>query len=187
MLPQHGLMSGAMSGLRIRTDETLGCRRGVRELNHSAMGPAPTLIILTFRSSMKQAPWTYKALYFCIFLKLSLLCLPTQHDSLKSELRDTFHQVRIYLNVTQFLVHLTNAVLLGKLFNLSEPRFLHLSSEIRGPDLLGVLWVEVRKLMREAGGDAFCRVFHVCSAHTWSFRPCFHFRVCIFSHFIFNF
>ena len=31
MLPQRGLMSGAMSAPRIRTDETLGClQRGVR-------------------------------------------------------------------------------------------------------------------------------------------------------------
>ena len=39
--PQCGLMSGAMSTPRIRTCETLGCGSGARELNHSAMGPAP--------------------------------------------------------------------------------------------------------------------------------------------------
>ena len=39
-LPQHGLMSGAMSTLRIRTGETPGLRSGTQELNHSATGPA---------------------------------------------------------------------------------------------------------------------------------------------------
>ena len=41
MPPQQGLMSGAMSAPRIWTGETLGCRSGVCEPNHSAMGPAP--------------------------------------------------------------------------------------------------------------------------------------------------
>ena len=40
MLPQRGLMSGAMSVPRIRTGETLRRRSGVRELNHLATGPA---------------------------------------------------------------------------------------------------------------------------------------------------
>ena len=38
MLPQHGLMSSAMSVPRI---QTLGHHSGARELNHSAMEPAP--------------------------------------------------------------------------------------------------------------------------------------------------
>ena len=42
MPPQHGLMSGAMSTPRTRTGETLGCQSRARELNHSAMGPAPS-------------------------------------------------------------------------------------------------------------------------------------------------
>ena len=41
MLPQRGLMSSAMSTPWIRTSETLGCRNGVCELNHSATGLAP--------------------------------------------------------------------------------------------------------------------------------------------------
>ena len=41
MLPQHGLMSGAMSIPRIRTGETLGRRSGAHELNHSAAGLTP--------------------------------------------------------------------------------------------------------------------------------------------------
>ena len=40
-LPQRALMSSAMSVPRIRTNETLGACSGVRELNHSAKGPAP--------------------------------------------------------------------------------------------------------------------------------------------------
>ena len=43
MLPQHGLMSGAMSAPRIRTGETLGRGGGSRELNHSATGPVPVI------------------------------------------------------------------------------------------------------------------------------------------------
>ena len=42
-LPQRGLMSSAMSAPRIRTSETLGCRSGVRELNHSATASVPVL------------------------------------------------------------------------------------------------------------------------------------------------
>ena len=44
MLPQRGLMSGAMSAPRIRTSGTPGHGSGALELNHSAMGP--TLICL---------------------------------------------------------------------------------------------------------------------------------------------
>ena len=40
-MPQHGLMSGAMSPPRTRTGETLGRWSRAHELNHSAMGPAP--------------------------------------------------------------------------------------------------------------------------------------------------
>ena len=40
MLPQHGLMSGAMSAPRIWTSETLGRQNREWELNHSATGPA---------------------------------------------------------------------------------------------------------------------------------------------------
>ena len=43
MLPEHGLMSSAMSLPRIRTGETLGRQSGGRKLNHLAMGPAPPL------------------------------------------------------------------------------------------------------------------------------------------------
>ena len=39
-LPQHGLMSGAMSVPRIQTSETLGRRSTASELNHSATRPA---------------------------------------------------------------------------------------------------------------------------------------------------
>ena len=45
--PQRGLMSGAMSGPRIRTSKTLGCRSWACKLNHSATGPAPPLVIFT--------------------------------------------------------------------------------------------------------------------------------------------
>ena len=38
MPPQWGPTSGAMSAPRIWTSEILGCRRGARELNYSAMG-----------------------------------------------------------------------------------------------------------------------------------------------------
>ena len=41
MLPQRGLMSGALSVPRIQTGETLGPHSGARELNHSATGLAP--------------------------------------------------------------------------------------------------------------------------------------------------
>ena len=41
--PQHGLISSAMSTPRIWTSETLGSWSGARELNHSAMGPAPNI------------------------------------------------------------------------------------------------------------------------------------------------
>ena len=49
MLPQQGVMSGAMSVPRIRT---LGRRSGACELNHSAMEPAPLakISILSFIS-----------------------------------------------------------------------------------------------------------------------------------------
>ena len=46
MLPQHGLMSGAMSAPRIRNGEILGHRSRALELNHSAMGPAPDVFVL---------------------------------------------------------------------------------------------------------------------------------------------
>ena len=46
MLPQHGLMSGAMSAPRIRTHESLGRWSRGRELNHSATGPAPSYPLL---------------------------------------------------------------------------------------------------------------------------------------------
>ena len=46
MPPQRGLMSGAMSTPRIQTSETLGRHSGVRELNHSATGPARSTISL---------------------------------------------------------------------------------------------------------------------------------------------
>ena len=42
-LPQRGLTSSAMSAPRI---QTLGRRSGARELNHSAMEPAPGFDIL---------------------------------------------------------------------------------------------------------------------------------------------
>ena len=41
-LPQHGLVSGARSGPRIRTSKTLGSQSRVHEFNHSATGLAPT-------------------------------------------------------------------------------------------------------------------------------------------------
>ena len=43
MPPQHGLMSGPTSALRVWTGETLGRRSRVHELNHSARGPAPSI------------------------------------------------------------------------------------------------------------------------------------------------
>ena len=46
MLPQHGLISGAMSAPRIQTGETLGRQSGACELNHLAMGLAPILSVL---------------------------------------------------------------------------------------------------------------------------------------------
>ena len=46
MPPQRGLKSSATSAPRIRTGETLGCRSGACELNHSAMGPAPNRCFL---------------------------------------------------------------------------------------------------------------------------------------------
>ena len=43
MLPQHGLMSGAVSVPRIRTGEILGRQSGARELNHGhGAGPSPS-------------------------------------------------------------------------------------------------------------------------------------------------
>ena len=44
MPPQHGLMSAAMSTLRIQTGESLGSRSGEPELNHLATGPAPKIV-----------------------------------------------------------------------------------------------------------------------------------------------
>ena len=41
MLPQHTLVSGAMSAPWIQTCETLGRERGAGKLNHMATGPAP--------------------------------------------------------------------------------------------------------------------------------------------------
>ena len=41
MLPQHGLISGAMSTPRIQTSKTLSRRSRAREFNHLVMGPAP--------------------------------------------------------------------------------------------------------------------------------------------------
>ena len=43
-LPQHGLISSAVSAPRIQTGEILGCRSGVCELNRSATGPAPAVL-----------------------------------------------------------------------------------------------------------------------------------------------
>ena len=53
-LPQHGLMSGAMSSPRIQTGETPGRQSRVRELNHSAMGPALRRIIFNGRVLIKS-------------------------------------------------------------------------------------------------------------------------------------
>ena len=66
MLPQHGLMSSAMSTPRIWTSEILGRQSGVHKLNHSATGPAPevdfktsfqnsytlTFLILSFKTQL---------------------------------------------------------------------------------------------------------------------------------------
>ena len=56
--PQCGLMRGAMSAPMIQTSETLGCRSGVRELNHSATGPAPRFVISYFSFSSSKPPST---------------------------------------------------------------------------------------------------------------------------------
>ena len=61
--PQHGLMSGAMSPPRIRTGETLGCRSGAHELNHSAMGPAPIIYFEIMKC---------EASFFVLLLNISL-------------------------------------------------------------------------------------------------------------------
>ena len=49
-------MSGAMSVPRIQTGETLGSRSLARELNHSAMGPAPYSILKKKRQKKKPFP-----------------------------------------------------------------------------------------------------------------------------------
>ena len=67
--PQHGLMSGAMSAPRIRTSETLGHRSGARELNHSAMGPAPVVLVFNFIQISNQLD------QFLIDLSRDILCI----------------------------------------------------------------------------------------------------------------
>ena len=57
MLPQHGLMNGAMSSSRIRTGETLGRWSGARELNHSPWGPAPMEHILKLKNFQDTVYW----------------------------------------------------------------------------------------------------------------------------------
>src|SRR3712207_6340465 len=65
-LPQHGLMSGAMSVPRIQTSETLGHRSGAHELNHPATGPAP--VVYFFKRCPFPSPppkfnfWVYSGL-----------------------------------------------------------------------------------------------------------------------------
>lgn len=63
-----------------------------------------TLITLTHLSSIQQALCNYKAIYFCVFLRL--LCLPAQHKDINAELTDTFHKILIHLNITQLVVYL---------------------------------------------------------------------------------
>ena len=93
MLPQHGLMSGAMSAPRIRTGETLGRQSGARELNYSATGRAPYVwffwgITIPFstatvpfysKTCFKIPCWIYLSSYFWQLLKLEAYhpCNPT--------------------------------------------------------------------------------------------------------------
>ena len=59
-VPQRGLMSSAMSTPRIQTSETLGHWSGGHELNHSATGLAPPLLLITasqFYSSTPSQFW----------------------------------------------------------------------------------------------------------------------------------
>ena len=76
--PQHSWVSGAMSTSRIRTSETLGCRSGACELNHSATGPAPSIVLkkLEFRSYFPpdySGPWSLTQSHrFCSTPDLSL-------------------------------------------------------------------------------------------------------------------
>ena len=67
MLPQRGLMSGAMSLPRVRTGKTLGHRTGACELNHLAMGPGgPPKARHSFetkdRRSIKSGGWGFELL-----------------------------------------------------------------------------------------------------------------------------
>ena len=60
MLPQHGLMSGARSMLRIRTSEALGCQSWVHELNHWATGPTQDIVLLTCHPGYSESHWSLK-------------------------------------------------------------------------------------------------------------------------------
>ena len=61
MLPQHGLMNGAVSVPRIQTSKTLGHGSRVHELNHSAMGPAPIWCLFLLSEVVL-------AIFFSVFL-----------------------------------------------------------------------------------------------------------------------
>ena len=62
MLPQHGLMSGAMSAPRIWTGETLGPRSGGHELNHWATELAPANFLTGWKSWIPRN-WEFQRLY----------------------------------------------------------------------------------------------------------------------------
>ena len=76
ILPQCGLMSGAMSTPRIRTSKTPGRGSGACELNHLAMGPAPRihffsdLLILILTLAVRQIPFSDSRTPFKIITKM---------------------------------------------------------------------------------------------------------------------
>ena len=69
-LPQHGLMSSAMSVPRIRTYETLGCLSRACKLSHWATGPAPSQSFLM--KSIIHLYKNYLSQYIRFFRKKNL-------------------------------------------------------------------------------------------------------------------